>query len=331
MKKRVAWIDILKGFAIFLVVFNHSVQRTMAGLENSDEILAEIEFFIKSFYMPLFFFCSGCVYALRPKANPRKIDLVYIKNKAVDLLIPYVFFAVLVWVGKMVFSNYVTVNVSFSDLLEMFINPIAFLWFIYILFFVSVLVYILDCNFEKRWQVTLILLVMTLSRCFITTGIKLIDRVLFYPIFYYMGVLFFENRNKIKKATPAIIGLIFAVVYVLYYRYSQIMLLTIIVNSLGVLFFSTIFYLIFRNVEKPCVLSYLGCNTLYIYIIHPVVLDAFRVLLLSIGTMKSELFWVCSLSVVGLICSIIYIELSKKIWVLDLPFKPRKTISNLKK
>ncbi len=76
---RIHHIDVLKGIAIFLVVFGHTIRE------------AESLVFIYSFHMPLFFIISGLFF------NEKKFQSFgdVLKKKARTLLLPYVTFYVL--------------------------------------------------------------------------------------------------------------------------------------------------------------------------------------------------------------------------------------------
>lgn len=53
IKKRILWIDVLRGIAMFLVVYGHTSQN------------AEIKKYIYAFHMPLFFIISGMTSAFQ--------------------------------------------------------------------------------------------------------------------------------------------------------------------------------------------------------------------------------------------------------------------------
>lgn len=325
MPEREYWVDALKGFAIICVVLGHSIERTLVGLQIDNNFLTVFNLFIYSFHMPLFFFISGYVYAIsdRDKIKTAGGIKLYIKNKFIDLFIPYCFFAILVFLGKYVFSDYVTYKINLNDLFFMFINPIAFLWFIYILFFISVLIGVL----ERVTQFNSILLIcifsiMLLVRCFVTTNIKLIDRVLFYPIFYYLGVIAENNSFIVRRRREGIYFIAFLSFFVLhYYKYNN-MFYTVCVNLFGILFFATLFSSV-NFLRNSKLLSFLGFRTLYIYIIHPIVLNIVRVFLLKYQ-IYPIMIWMITLILTGTICPIVYKCFADKFWIFDLPFRPRK-------
>lgn len=75
--ERVQWIDILKGLGILTVVWGHS------GSPNA--------FYMFWFHMPLFFWMSGYLYSFKPQKTWR----AYAGRKARHLLVPYVFYLLL--------------------------------------------------------------------------------------------------------------------------------------------------------------------------------------------------------------------------------------------
>lgn len=80
INKRNELLDILKGFAIILVVLGHSVQYLL-GNNNENWLFS----FIYSFHMPLFMFISGYVCY---RVGGRVIDL---RKRFKVLIIPFFF------------------------------------------------------------------------------------------------------------------------------------------------------------------------------------------------------------------------------------------------
>ncbi|MBX3437648.1 MAG: acyltransferase family protein [Planctomycetaceae bacterium] len=80
--ERIAWIDVLKGLTIVLVVLSHT-----AIDEVEDEVLY-------LFHMPLFFWLSGMMY--RQEKYPRLDGLI--SKRARSLVIPYLWFALISYI-----------------------------------------------------------------------------------------------------------------------------------------------------------------------------------------------------------------------------------------
>lgn len=123
------WVDVLKGLGILTVVWGHS------GSQNA--------FYMFWFHMPLFFLISGYLYRFKPQ----RTGLAYVQRKAKHLLVPYMFYLVLItlmmfsvsiWkgqpTGQFFSDNWVALLLG-GSLLE---GVYATFWFITCLFFVQI-------------------------------------------------------------------------------------------------------------------------------------------------------------------------------------------------
>lgn len=123
------WVDVLKGLGILTVVWGHS------GSQNA--------FYMFWFHMPLFFLVSGYLYRFKPQQT----GLAYVQRKAKHLLVPYVFylllitlmmFSVSIWkgqpAGQFFSDNWIALLLG-GSLLE---GVYATFWFTTCLFFVQI-------------------------------------------------------------------------------------------------------------------------------------------------------------------------------------------------
>ena len=131
MKERILYIDRLKGFGIFLVVIGHLIQNNV--IDGTSNTLFSV---IYSFHMPFFFFLSGYVAYKTTKINSLTTIPLYIKNKAIALLIP-----MLSWplIHKYFFKY--TNEYSFNSIENILISEISNpgLWFLKMLFEIFVI------------------------------------------------------------------------------------------------------------------------------------------------------------------------------------------------
>lgn len=85
--KRIVWLDLLKFFTIFLVVWGHAIlfcrPQEGTGWTNSSTLI-----WVYSFHMPLFMMVTGLVYAMTFKHG----FLTTIKKKSRQLLLPAITF-----------------------------------------------------------------------------------------------------------------------------------------------------------------------------------------------------------------------------------------------
>lgn len=184
-KKRIDWIDLSKGFAILLMVMGHT------------SIPLSLSKYIWSFHMPLFFFVSGMF--LRKDIDS---DICFFYKKKINsLLIPYVFFTIIVfwgYYGSEYFRPY-----------ELYMGWEGYaLWFVPVLFLSEILVFYINkicnkCIFLKKnvfWFsifVLLYILSFTLSYFNIKLPYK-IDCVPLCSIFVLSGYFYSCIKDKIK-------------------------------------------------------------------------------------------------------------------------------------
>ena len=326
MSERQKWIDMIKGFAIISVVIGHACERVFfSGWADNLQIIHYVDILLNSYHMPLFFMASGYVYRMTEERKNSTFK-EFVKKKALDLLLPYSWFAVAVWIGKFVFSKFVLKKVSVLDLLIMYVNPVAFLWFIYVLFFISVFIWIMEKVFkDKPFIIVPILVLMAIAYMFFKTDNRLIERFLYYPIFYYVGVLIYRNREKLTSKYIYIViisGIVWVGLFILYYNYS-VDLLKIIVGMSGAVFFFTLFYSIFKNMSKSNFISTAGVNSMYIYIMHPIIMNAVK-MLFSIAGLKYVYLCFIVLILTGVLIPMVYAYMAGKLHILEFPFRPRK-------
>lgn len=138
MKERDFFIDVLKGWGIILVIWGHSSQF----LFNE----------IYSFHMPLFFFLSGCFF------NWKMSSKDFVKKKVRQLLIPYFIFfllsclyymILLALTGRFSLETLFMLEGIFPINNEIINTP---LWFLYALFWMSLLYYIIRRYFQNGKQ-----------------------------------------------------------------------------------------------------------------------------------------------------------------------------------
>lgn len=130
-------IDICRGLGILLVVLGHALKQT--GETNVFfQVLLSV---IYSFHMPLFFVLSGFVsvkiFSFHSWDDRRR----YIGNRAFRLLIPYFVVGILYMPVKILLSRFALKPYALSSVWRLFLgdNPDVALWYIYILFWISVL------------------------------------------------------------------------------------------------------------------------------------------------------------------------------------------------
>lgn len=95
--ERLEFLDLLKGFAIFLMVMGHFLAWTFPSDVDRGVFPIFVRDLIYSFHMPLFFFVSGYLVDLKAKQWTLSYSLNLLKKRLLTLLIPGFTFLFLFW------------------------------------------------------------------------------------------------------------------------------------------------------------------------------------------------------------------------------------------
>ncbi|WEV63719.1 acyltransferase family protein [Bifidobacterium sp. ESL0732] len=200
-RQRIAWIDVAKALTMFLVVYGHLNTDWLPGPGISIGV-------IYLFHMPAFFFLSGIFFS----ASRSFASLA--KHRAYQLVIPYYFFAALMFIKKAVgiFASWLRLRdgagstVAFKNLLKNQI-PILFnttdgLWFFWSLFVASLLLWCILklCRGRFLILISLVLLVAdaVVRHCIVTPLPFSLNRVLSSTAYLALG---YVCRAKLLKLT----------------------------------------------------------------------------------------------------------------------------------
>lgn len=195
--KRIEYIDALRGFVMFLVVFNH-----MAGYcWHIKEMGISFHDHLEELQMPMFFFISGFV-SFKPNVvwNGRQV-ISFLKKKFPLLIIsPFFFFLPYLHFEKIAFYDGITGTFKEGY------------WFTFVLFLFFAIYAIIKFLFRNRWAATVILLVIGLFSHYIiykpiynaiplSADIKgfLSIYTWIYFIFFVLGTIARENLQIFEK------------------------------------------------------------------------------------------------------------------------------------
>lgn len=183
--KRLAWLDMAKGYGILLVILGHIV------VEEPYHSL------IYSFHMPLFFFLSGIVYRSDVGFVP------FVKKKAKSLLLPYLFLGLLLAVWGVLIETLKSgfhLQTIWEELEGLIVQrQWTSAWFLPCLFLTSVIYHLLRRAIRKRSVLVLLLCAVSVAMrlYYRYVGVILpwnLDRALASLIFFGAGEWFQECR-----------------------------------------------------------------------------------------------------------------------------------------
>lgn len=207
MSNRVVYLDVIRGFAILLVVIGHLIQY------NYDCFLTNPIFnCIYSFHMPLFFFLSGYTTAIKDKQNGFNSTSIPDLTRAIIGKTKHLLLPALAWAVIFCIINHVppTAGTLFSCYWFLYV-----LWAIYLFWSCSSFIY---CFLGKPiwWP---------LFCCFIVLIAFVADfkriPLVYLSTFIYGYIFHIQSCNQVPKYWKATILLVVFVSLVPHYKYGN--------------------------------------------------------------------------------------------------------------
>lgn len=285
--KRISWIDFGKGITIFFVLLVHVVEglyKTQLYPEYG-QVLEVVLGIVFTFIMPVFFALSGYLY--KPTHDWKKIRTNILK-KFVSLSVPYFIFSA-IYVFLQHFSSGSVHNLySWKSALMSWWQPIGYLWFLFALFFIFVLVSILDgIRLPFVWQLcvymVLFFVAQYLSLPYIFSG------TFTWCLTFYLGFMYRQYRIMSSSwivyisLVLFVLSLIVQSLTVSRWFETDNLTLTTFISKISSIF---IFFALFKLLQDKPVGKYFtkyGPISIIIYLVHAPLASILRILLLRIG------------------------------------------------
>ena len=186
MKKRIIWIDNLRGIAAILVLVGHLVPN--------ESIIKNI---IYNIHIPAFFFITGYLY------HNKKSFFEYVKKLSKTILLPYFICSIL---SLFVYFILNEVSLNFSFIIEnlFYLNGYIIwnssLWFLPVFFFANIIFYFIDkYNVNIKYVLLfslLLLLFFTTTKIILPFGLHIVPSALFW---FSIGKLSKIYNNKFNN------------------------------------------------------------------------------------------------------------------------------------
>ena len=318
MKKneRFEYIDALKGFAIFCVIWGHSLQYLKNGYDFFHNPMFE---FIYSFHMPIFFMISGFFFRSSLKLNFRE----FLYKKGVQLILPCLVWTTATYIARLsiaIVTRGDFLNDWFMELIHKF-SPNNWLWFLRELFISYFIVYVFLKLLKRDWLACLLSIVFVLITPYFG-----IQRV-FLPMFW-VGIYLKDNYQSISKYAKQILiilGIIFSIClffwdgnYTMYatkfeellkiqplrfnFTNIDISVFRFFIGLCSSLFWFMLFNVIYKNNNFFIYLGKIGISTLAIYLLQKLILESFIGSIIDFPDMN---IWIYDLIVTPLISLVV--------------------------
>ncbi|MGZ8543812.1 MAG: acyltransferase family protein [Flavisolibacter sp.] len=285
-QQRLDWVDYARGIAIIFVVFRH----TMVGLNRSGLIvptwLYQIQEFTVNFRMPAFFMLSGIFLA---KAVMKKDRPDVFKKKVSTLLYPYLLWTTIFISIQILLSDYTNASRTPEDYLNIILQPrsLDHMWYLLALFTTTCL-YLFSSRLIASAIAQLTLGVILHFLSYFVREYSLISDLGYYYIFLVLGVVLSQNlissqgqhKYELLKVVLLLLPFFaFAQWYWLEYGKESLLLMPV---SLGIILLACVFFYFFcRWARKQGIFTGLiniGRHSVYIYILHLLIIAGFRIL-----------------------------------------------------
>ena len=201
MPSRSLWVDYAKAIGIILVVYGHVARGVhSAGLSIDEGIYRMVDAVIYSFHMPLFFFLSGVFFlsSLQKHGVPGTLAA-----KLRTVAWPYLVWSVLQGLVEIQLSRLTNGSVVPADVAALLWQPRAQFWFLYALFFISVIALLVYRWLPVRWQtaVPVLACLAYLYADSLPGGISLVFVIQYAP-YFACGVVFGRMANGAVSLRP---------------------------------------------------------------------------------------------------------------------------------
>ena len=319
LKRRLEWIDLVKGIAIVLVVIGHMLRGfTSSGMYSEyKNIFTYIDYTIYSFHMPLFFIISGALFKNAKKLENMNQYLFFIKRKVILLVMPYFIFSWIQIVIKLIMSNSVNNKVNIMDFFTIIFSPIEQFWFLYSLMIIFIIMGFIDIRI-KSGHIKLIIVILSflVANCTII-DLGILGNAMSNMIYFYIGEKIIENKDKIKINNNMLIIsllLIYIILNLVIYNFEFSQDILIISRLIMAVVASLTIIIICQRIQYNyksiiSVFKILGKHSMAIYLLHIILGSGIRIILLKLS-INSLIVQV----VLGLIFAIIMPILLEKIY-----------------
>ncbi len=334
-RERSAWVDYARGICIILVCYRHAYE----GLANAEVLHASnfplvkyLNVFFFSFRMPLFFIVSGIFVGLSVSKKGVK---EFINERFRYIFYPFLIWGVLQITLQLVFKDYVNANREPMDYLYLLIMPrkIEQFWYLNALFMVSVLYVLVKVKLKANaWQQLGLGLALYSVSAFCTMNYIelgfLSDVFFFYPFFAVGDCISHLVTNPKRHpfiASRKMFFILLPIFFATQYLFTSLNLvqnndyyvqhfrpaLYALIALTGCIFVLNVSFLL-QDFNIARFLRVIGYHSLYIYIMHLMVIAAFRALYLNVLHGENLILFMSVAVVSGIFIPMIFYNLAVK-------------------
>jgi fucose 4-O-acetylase-like acetyltransferase len=285
--------------------------------------------------MPVFFILSGLFLAKTFEKYP---TVVLIKKKAKTLLYPYLLWTTILITLQILLSKYTNAERTSKDYLYIFTQPrnLDHMWYLLALFNTSAFFVLTSRVFKKNQVLHVAFAVLLHVISFFIRDYSLFSDLFYYYIFLVAGFLISKRLLSLEDKNTAFIGKmlllilpVFVAGQLFWLQQGQTETLGLLIPYLLIIFVACIFFYFLcrflRNSGFALWLTQVGKCSLYIYILHILVISSFRILSVNILKIDNVYFLISGSLVLGVLLPILAYRVSSRwgLWYLFSLEKPK--------
>lgn len=337
---RLGWVDYARGIAILLVVYRHTlVGLKRAGVEVLPPLYA-VQEFLYNVRMPVFFLLSGVFLAGSMSRYPVKEILL---KKAGNLLYPYFLWAFILITIQLFLNKYTNSDRTASDYWYILTQPreLDHMWYLLALFNTTVLYLLLHRSLSRFPILHLALAVLLHLSSHYIADYSILSDVFYHYIFLVSGSLFYDRIVSLEGLTIRKLVICFLLVLPVFILGQLYWLRTTgpdyatgsvwqLIPYLMIIWIACfVYYLasrILHGLKTAQWLSRIGKYSLYIYILHLLVIAFVRIVFLQVFHIQEVLLILPVSLLLGILIPVALYRLTQKwqmyyVFSLIKPFK----------
>ncbi len=212
---RIKWIDIAKGITILLVIYGHSMRDEM---RTASPFLDYTYRCVYIFHMAFFFWLSGYSYQMGRTVFHKNYNLSFVRKKIQKQLLPWILYTSLIYIAFTIATNNGNISSMLAsagyekmplsrymmDAIQARNNWAYHLWFIYVLFIISILVFAFEQIVHNKKILYKGLTVLCLVGLFLVKAFdlgsweRLTGYICLFIPYYLIGILQQGKENDLR-------------------------------------------------------------------------------------------------------------------------------------
>lgn len=311
MEEKSQKYNYIKFALLILVIIGHATRmytnNSAFTFMKISKVLTYITNFIYGFHMPLFFMMSGAIFWLCFKdKNKYQKKLPFIIKKFKRLMVPYFFIGIICLPFVMIITK-----ITSQNYFQYVFNGIILaknsrhLW--YLLYLFIFFIEFICLSKKKINKIITFCIYSFLCLIIYKFNIPYISDILYWSIYFYMGIIAHTYYDKLSKINFLILLILLAIYSTLvYFDFHPILLK---------LFGSILFFSLFQKINiikfiPSKLYSIISENSMGIYLFHPLIL---YLIFYYFGIKISALILLPMSILTSLLLSIILTEIFKKL------------------